>query len=50
MKSYSGDEMLPHRANPDTSVLRGKFLPSCDEDGNQNYPLWALFATQYCLS
>jgi hypothetical protein len=47
-RSYSRDKMPPHQANPNTSVLMGKLLPSCDE--NQNYAPWQLFATQSCLS
>jgi hypothetical protein len=47
-RSYSRDKMTAHLVSPETSVLLGKFLPSCDE--NENYPPWELFATQYCLS
>jgi hypothetical protein len=47
-RSYSRDKMAAHLANLETSVLLGKFLPSCDE--NQNCAPWGLFAPQCCLS
>jgi hypothetical protein len=47
-RRYSRDKIPAHRANPDTSVLLGKFPPPCDE--NQNYTSWELFATHCCLS
>jgi hypothetical protein len=48
MRSYSRDKLPPPGANPNMSVLLGKFLPFCDE--NQNHAFWELFATQCCLS